>query len=65
MDTVVMKNIFRYDTRYIVDRWNLDVILVPVEEKMKWSGTCMPADVLNSSKFRSWRGCSDVPSKCR
>ena len=26
MDTVVMKYIyFRYDTKYIIDRWNLDV----------------------------------------
>ena len=24
MDTVVMKNIFRYDMRYISDCWNLD-----------------------------------------
>ena len=22
-------------------------------------------DVLNLPKFRSWRGCSDLPSKCR
>ena len=38
---------FRYDTRYIIDCWNLDVIIVPVEEKMRWSETCMPDDVLN------------------
>ena len=39
MDTVVMKIYFRYDMRYIIDCWNLDVIIVPVEEKRRWSET--------------------------
>ena len=35
MNAVVMKNIFplRYEIRYIIDCWNLDVIIVPVGEK--------------------------------
>ena len=33
--------------RYIIDCWNLDVITVPVEEKMRWSGTRMSNVVLN------------------
>ena len=34
--------------RYIDDRWNLDVIIVPVEEKMRcWSETYIPDVVLN------------------
>ena len=24
--------------RYIIDRWNLDGIIVPVEEKRRWEG---------------------------
>ena len=37
MDTVVMNNIYfrKYDMRYIIDCWNLDVIIVPVEEKRR------------------------------
>ena len=33
--------------RYIIDCWNLDAIIVPVEEKRIWSETCMPDVVLN------------------
>ena len=33
--------------RYIIDCWNLDVIIVPVEEKRRWSETRMPGVVLN------------------
>ena len=33
--------------RYIIDCWNLDVIIVPVEEKMRWSETRMSDVVLN------------------
>ena len=33
--------------RYIVDRWNLDVIIVPVEEKRRWSKTRM-SDVVSN-----------------
>ena len=50
---------FPYDTRYIIDRWNLDV--------SSRRGDCQKRvsdDVLNLPKFRSWRGCSDLPSKC-
>ena len=37
MDTVVMKNIFRYDMRYIIDCWDLDAS--SRREKMRWSET--------------------------
>ena len=47
MDTVVIKIYFRYDRRYIINCWNLDVITVPVEEKRRWSETSMPDDGLN------------------
>ena len=40
MDTVVMKTYFRYDMRYIVDRWNLDI--ASRREKRRWLETCMP-----------------------
>ena len=33
--------------RYIIDCWNLDVIIVPVEEKRRWSETRMSDVVLN------------------
>ena len=34
--------------RYIIDRWNLDVIIVPVEEeKRRWSETRMSHVVSN------------------
>ena len=33
--------------RYIIDRWNLDVIIVPVEEKRRWPETRMSDIVLN------------------
>ena len=33
--------------KYIIDYWNLDVIIVPVEEKMRWSETRMSDIVLN------------------
>ena len=33
--------------RYIIDCWYLDVIIVPVEEKMRWSETRMSDVVLN------------------
>ena len=36
MDTVVMRYIFRYDTRYIIDRWNLDV---SSSRSRRWSET--------------------------
>ena len=39
MDTVAIKIYFRYVMRYIIDCWNLDVIIVPVEEKRRWSET--------------------------
>ena len=65
MDTSRNEKYFRYDMRYIIGRWNLNVIIVPVEENKRWSETYMPDDVLNLPKFRSWWGCSDVPSKCR
>ena len=51
---------FRYDTRYIIDRWNLDVSF-----SRRGDGQKRVSDnVLNLPKFRSWRGCSDLPSKC-
>ena len=34
-----MKTYFRYDMRYKIDCWNLDVIIVPAEEKRRWSET--------------------------
>ena len=39
--------------RYIIHCWNLDVIIVPVVEKRRWSETCMPDDVLNFSNFEA------------
>ena len=33
--------------RYIIDCWNLDVITVPVEGKMRWSETRMSDVVLD------------------
>ena len=33
--------------RYIIDCWNLDVIIVPVEGKRRWSETRMSDVVLN------------------
>ena len=33
--------------RYIIDCWNLDVTIVPVEEKMRWSETRMSDVVVN------------------
>ena len=44
---------FRYDTRYIIDRWNLDVSSSRRGDGQKR----VPDDVLNLPKFRSWRGC--------
>ena len=33
--------------RYIIDCWNLGVIVVPVVEKRRWSETCMSDVVLS------------------
>ena len=33
--------------RYIIDCWNLDVTIVPVKEKKRWSETRMSDVVLN------------------
>ena len=33
--------------RYVIDYWNLDVIIVSVEEKRKWSETRMSDVILN------------------
>ena len=52
---------FRYDTRYIIDRWNLDVSSSRRGDGQKR----VPNDVLNLPKFESWWGCSDAPSKHR
>ena len=46
MDTVVMKNNFRDDMRYIIDCWNLDDS--SRREKRRWSETCM-SDVVRIS----------------
>ena len=39
MDIVVMKIYSRYDMRYIIDCWNLDISYR--REKRRWSETCM------------------------
>ena len=39
--------------RYITDCWNLDVIIVPVEEKRRWSKTRMSDVVLNLSNLEA------------
>ena len=39
--------------RYIIDRWNLDVIVVPVEEKRRWSESRMSDVVLNLSNLEA------------
>ena len=61
MDTVVMKYIsvtIQY-TLLTVGIW----MLVPVE--VRDGHKRVSDDVLNLPKFRSWRGCLDLPSKCR
>ena len=40
-----MKKYFCYDTRYIIDRWNLDI--TSRREKRRWSETGMTDVVLN------------------
>ena len=39
--------------RYIIDCWNLDVIIVLVEEKRRWSKTLMSDVVLNFPNFEA------------
>ena len=46
MDTVVMKKYSRYDMRYIIDCWHLDIS--SRKEKRRWSETCM-SDVVRIS----------------
>ena len=46
MDTVVMKNIFRYDMRYIINCWNPDDS--SRREKRRWSEMCI-SDVVRIS----------------
>ena len=41
--------------RYIIDCWNLDVIIVPVEEKRRWSETRMSDIVLNLPNLEAGR----------
>ena len=59
MDTVVMQysSVTIRDTLLTVGIW----MLVPVEKEMV-RNACLT--VLNLPKFKSWRGCSDLPSKC-
>ena len=58
MDTVVMKyiSVRIRDTLLTVGIWMLEV----GDGQKRVSD-----DVLNLPKFRSWWGCSDLPSKCR
>ena len=61
MDTVVMRYISATirDTLLTVGIW----MSVPVE--VGDGQKRVPDDVLNLPKFKSWWGCSDLPSKCR
>ena len=61
MDTVVMKyiSVTIRDTLLTVGIW----MLVPVE--VGDGQKRVSDDVLNLPKFRSWWGCSELPSKCR
>ena len=48
------------DTLLTVGIW----MLVPVRVEVGDVQKRVSDDVLNLLKFRSWRGCSDLPSKC-